>query len=321
MADRRKTREYLDEIIGFRSRNFVGAPRGALRRRRDEIRSSFEKAKSGPVELLKYFPVALIATIEWLFRASVAELIDYGPPYSDKAGVLQDRNVDIDTLAAIHGKRVSFGEIVSHLLPVSRIEHVDGCMSKLLGVPFKAILSNTKDRHAAELLGEEVSPIIKNVEDTYKFVEKTFELRHIYCHEVANNHAPNAEMIESCIYHSDQFLDAMDWCVNDIVAPDLSFTSVGMVAVEERAKQKAQAEMSELIRVITNENDSAVTSALIASQDAWTRYRDADALFYSAEYGVGSFSKVVYMAALRNLTEDRVKSLRVFRDNQFSNLV
>jgi uncharacterized protein YecT (DUF1311 family) len=113
----------------------------------------------------------------------------------------------------------------------------------------------------------------------------------------------------------------MDWCINDIVAPDLSFTSVGMVAVEERAKQKAQAEMEGLIQIIKNGGDSIVTEALMASQTAWVQYRSADALFFSSEYGIGSFSKVVYMAALRHLTEDRVKSLRQFHENQFSKLL
>jgi len=321
MAEKRKTREVVAGIIEFRSRNLDGAPRAALSRRRRSIKESFKSAKSGPPELLRYFPVALVASVEWLLRASVAELIDYGPPYSDRAVNLQDRPIDIETLAAIHGKKVSFGEIVAHMLPVSRIEHVDGCMSRLLGTPFKAVISNVKDRHLTDLVGDDIPPIIDDVNETYKYVEKTFELRHIYCHEAAQDNFPSGELIEKCIFHSDKFLDAMDWAVSDIVTPDMGFSTVGMVDVEERARQKAQEQLELAISEIKATGDDKVYNAFLISQAAWERFRNAEATVAAAEYDGGSFASVAYAKVLKRLTQERASAVKEFSDNMLFNML
>lgn len=46
-------------------------------------------------EVLPYFPISLVTAIEQFFRLSVAELVDHGSPYYERASTLA-KNIKFD---------------------------------------------------------------------------------------------------------------------------------------------------------------------------------------------------------------------------------
>ncbi len=106
-------------------------------------------------ELKRYFPVALIACIEGHCRLAIKNLVDAGEPYLTNAErLIGPTKLEFSVLRAVHGRTISVGEIVSHGVPLSRIEHIDSAFSSLLGHSFLRELRTTYDRWAHEVKGQ-----------------------------------------------------------------------------------------------------------------------------------------------------------------------
>ena len=134
---------------------------------------------------LGYFPVAAIAAIQSYFRWEIKALIDSGDTrYLDSLRV-DDLPLKIthEVLVAVHGKRITIGELVAHSVRLNDLEGIDATMGKLLGVGFLDLVKNSRDPELRREQGENAPPIIQDPSETFARVKRTFELRHIICHE------------------------------------------------------------------------------------------------------------------------------------------
>jgi hypothetical protein len=149
-----RTRDTIQEIADIRQRRRLGSAMAELPLRLFALEHAFKIHDKSQHELIRYFPVALIACVEGYFRMAIKDLIDAGEPYlSNAEKPASSLKLDFSLLRAVHGKTITVGELVAHGVPLSRLEHIENVLSSLLGIGFLHSLRTTTvdfarfDRH------------------------------------------------------------------------------------------------------------------------------------------------------------------------------
>ena len=140
-------------------------------------------------EQQSYFLVASIAAIEAYFKWQIQALIDSGDQKYVNNLRLDDLSIKVshDLAVALYGKRVTVGELVAHSVGLSSIKSIDKIMSQLLQTNFISLVETARDPQLRYEQGNDAPTIICDADDTIAHVKRTFELRHIICHEAHLN--------------------------------------------------------------------------------------------------------------------------------------
>lgn len=83
------------------------------------------KTETSPITSL--YVVGLASCIETSVRSAIKQLIDFGPPYSEKISELLEKEhqkFPLEWVKAINSKTISFGELTSHLIPANNIAQI-----------------------------------------------------------------------------------------------------------------------------------------------------------------------------------------------------
>lgn len=108
-----RTRDIIEEIAEVRGRRQFSSAMAELPSRLFALEHSFKIYGKSNTELIRYFPVALIACVEGYFRMVIRELVDTGEPYlSNAEKPAASIKLDFTTLRAIHGKEITVGELI-----------------------------------------------------------------------------------------------------------------------------------------------------------------------------------------------------------------
>ena len=189
-------RNLLDEILSKRGRCPSDKIRIDLFNKRytrlyeTSMQLFTESAKTNPeativdAEVIRYFPIALVACIEGYFRMAIADLINIGPPFIERVANLRDLNISVDVAIAIQTQKITLGEYISHFLSLNNLEDINKALSVLLNFDFlERLLTGRFDLfgkkeaepfHLEELRG----PFVVSIKEL-------FHTRHILCHEFA----------------------------------------------------------------------------------------------------------------------------------------
>src|SRR3546814_14747354 len=86
--------------------------------------------------------------LEVFTRDWVTELVDAGDPYTGRAAELVTGSLKIDyaMAQALVGKQVSFGELVSHEIPVNEIEDIARALQVLIDDQIFSSIEGVTDR-------------------------------------------------------------------------------------------------------------------------------------------------------------------------------
>lgn len=179
-----KKRDIVTEIIGKRSRLSKRSEPYEHARTRIEglgfstiyLKPLSKEHKKIKQELIRYIAVGCVSCLEGYYRAIVKELIDYGSPFCDRAPELQIQNLDIRTLIKSNDKKVSIGEIISHLLNISSFNDIHKHMSTLLECDYFSKLKPMKI-----LMNKRYGTFHPTAR---VILDDTFADRHIACHEL-----------------------------------------------------------------------------------------------------------------------------------------
>jgi hypothetical protein len=132
----------------------------------------------------QFFPIKCVTCIEGYFRLLIADLIDYGSPFRENAKNISDIKFSIDTVLSLQTGKVSAGDLISHILPISSFADVCSIMSSLVGKDFKSELK------AMYMKVPGLKPLFGTQEDVFngiiKVVSEMFKYRHVYCHELGD---------------------------------------------------------------------------------------------------------------------------------------
>ena len=193
-------RDYINEIIEKRNRLVEKADRMEnFLQRVHPVVSGFRAIKNLEDEVdyknewLKYSAIGYIACLEGYIRLLIADLINFGEPYTTNVKNFRDIKFSIENIVAINLRKVTFGDYISHLLPINSIQDINGNLSTILNIDF---LSELKAWPCKVWNDDPVSKVFPDI--IYR-PQQLFELRHLYCHELATKEKVKVDDIEHCI--------------------------------------------------------------------------------------------------------------------------
>ena len=76
--------------------------------------------------------------------------------------------------------------------------------------------------------------------------------------------------------------------------------------------EKADKELTALYKQLLDSLDKNGKAALITSQQAWVKYRDANSMFLCHQHKGGSIYAMAYTDAMRRHTRERIDELKAF---------
>lgn len=302
-------RDFVTEILARRARGEFFpyfAPRLSL------LQEALPQAESNR-ELLRFFPIAVIATVEGFFRKAISELLDSDPDRLQ--GVLEskfgrEQKFDLSILSAVAGRSVTVGDLVAHLLTLTRVDHIEFCMSLVLGKSFFEELRMVHDRYAVELEGKPKTPIIGNLDPILDDLAKAFEYRHIFAHELAATHGITPVEVTQILDSARVFFNAASEVVLNNLHPNYPLTQADMSAQATAKFNDADQALRERLEEFTKGLRPDQKEVLARAQQAWLRFRDAHGAFVGLEVQGGTIAPLLTAIALEDITNERIRHLK-----------
>lgn len=312
------TRDIIQEIADVRERRQFDSAMEELPERLFALEKSFKTFDKNDSELIRHFPVALIALVESYFRMAIKDLVDAGEPYLTNAEKLTSLKLDFSVLRAVYGKTITVGELVAHGMQLSRLEHVETHLSNLLGVGFLDSLRMTTDRWAHEVLGKPAIPILSKPDEVFADVDRAFELRHIICHEIASAYEIKSDEVARCFENCVAFLKAADEFISEATHPGEPLTQAGMNIAAGRSLSEKRRQLAKAVKALRARLDETELAAFNKSQLEWQRYCDAWASFV-AGYQVegGTMWPLIYYDAAESLVGQRIDEVNNAAEFEF----
>lgn len=268
-------------------------------------------------EVYKYLPIASVACIESFFRATIKELLDNEGIYFDNLEKLIQQNnlkLDFEVLSNLQKKKYTIGEFVAHTLPCNNINDLNKNISVLLGYDFLSALKKHKPKIAGVFDYESFDYFKKNYNSIAKSIVKTFEFRHIFCHESARKVVINKEELEidskNCqtfLNHSSSFILSITYEEWGLSVPE----KVELLAKELIQRQIVLKEKFKTIRQersLNSENKREFQRKFDKTIKLWEQFTDSKALLkgsYSMSY---IWSEYIYI-------KDKLKSIQEIIDD------
>lgn len=306
-----RTRDIIQEIANVRQRRQFGSAMAELPLRLFALENAFKKHDKFERELVRYFPVALIACVEGYFRVAIKDLIDAGEPYLSNAEKLASSiKLDFSILRAVHGKAITVGELVAHSVPISRLDHIEGALSSLVGKSFLLALRTTTDRWAHEIGGEENTPILSKPDEVFANVVRTFELRHIICHEIASAYEIDSNEVARCFESCVAFLRVADEFISETIHPGAPLSQAEMsIAAFESLEEKKKL-LEDAVATIKLRLDSTELAAFDKAHENWQSYCEAWANFVAGDQANGgTIWPMIYSGAAETLVQLRFEEV------------
>lgn len=315
-------RDLVQEILSIRTRS-VGVPRDiALSHRLRLLDSALEAALSlqdlnARTELIRYIPIGTVTCIEGYLRSIFRDLIDYGAPYADNAAGfnnISDIKLDWRMARAIHGKTVSVGDFLSHILPVNSLQDVKTNMGVLLKADF---LENLKDVEVYQFINgkQRITKVRPVIGDIISALNAIFEERHIYCHELALRTKADPASIKRNYEFTKLFLLATEAFIRSLLSEWKGLTS--QVEMNQKASKEFHMIDEELGQLVERYSTDEKTKdkGLSTVQKVWEQFREASAEYLASGWEGGSGWSLVYCSHKTEITRRRVEEIR--KEHQF----
>ncbi|MGI6048164.1 MAG: lysozyme inhibitor LprI family protein [Petrimonas sp.] len=314
-------RNLINEITAIKSRSEFNS-RHDYSRRLNDIEYAFQENLdyNGDFnkELLKYIPIATVACYEAFFRSVYKELIDFGKPFSDnvvKFNQAQNVKFDFDIVNAIQTKTVTVGEFVSHILPCNNFEDINKNLSLLCSIDFADQIKKFKRESISEHVNENSKQFIENGDRIITDIKRTFELRHIYCHEFATNLPIDKDEILRCFNSSKLFLNQVNEFVWDLINPNAPETQTDMNIQASDEFERFENDLFALISTIKeakkeNSDFDLNVGLFDKTIEQWKKYRETKAELDASVVEGGTMYPLFYTNSLIATTKEKIESLK-----------
>lgn len=314
-------RNLINEITAIKSRSEFNSRHDFSSRLNDieyAFRENLDYNGDFNKELLKYIPIATVACFEAFFRSVYKELVDFGKPFSDnviKFNQSQNVKFDFDIVNAIQTKTVTVGEFISHILPCNNFDDINKNLSVLSGLDFTDEIKKFKRDSIFEHVNDNSKQFIDNADQIIADIKRTFELRHIFCHEFATNLRIDKDEILRCFNNAKIFLNQTNDFIWYLIYPDSPETQADMNIHASEQFAKADNELTELI--VTIKEASKEHSYMELNIDLldetireWKKYRDKKAEFDASVVEGGTMYPSIYAGSLTTTTKEKIESLK-----------
>jgi hypothetical protein len=207
------------------------------------LEASFSRLSESDSTLLALHIMGIASCIEVSVREAIKRLIDSGDPYFERAELFKDHiRFDYYLTKALSTGKITFGDLISHSLPVSRLDHIASHFEVLFNEKggtnkFRKIISEVRI-HAepsddepfgdepAERRQQEVPHLLGDTEGLLNDIAAIFEVRHLVAHE-ANFNAVNFSDLSRFFRSARLFVDALYELIEQILNPGASRNGFG----------------------------------------------------------------------------------------------
>ena len=305
-----KTRDLVAEIEEIRQRRGIEIYPVMIPFRMIKIARAFRSSPALDPEFLRYVPIGTVACIEGFFRSAVKECIDAGGQFANNARNLSPvLRADFDILNAVHGRRISIGELFAHLVSINRLEQIDAIMSTIIGTKFLKLLTDVHSRWDVEVKGETQKPIIAEPGVVLKHVAEMFRLRHIYAHELVDFDEPDRTTIGEALESSVSFLKAAAEVVGNLLHPNAPLTQADMNQQSAKNLAALDGKIETVLKELSSLVDGDRKALLRAGQAAWMEFRHRQAEYEADICRGGTIYPVIFGGAAQSLAKERLENL------------
>lgn len=314
-------RNLINEITSIKSRSEFNS-RHDYSSRLNDIEYAFNESLNYngdfDKELVKYIPIATVACFEAFFRSIYKELIDFGKPFSENAIKFnQSKNVkfDFDIINAIQTKTVTVGEFISHILPCNNFGDINTNLSTIANIDFVDQIKKFHRKSIFDHINDNSKQFIENSEQIISDIKRTFELRHIFCHEFATNLNVDKDEILRCFDNSKIFLNQTNDFIWDLIYPNAPETQTDMNIQASDEFEKFENDLSVLISTIketkSENSDFDINVKLFdKTMVQWKIYRKSKAELDASIVEGGSMYPLLYASSLTTTTKEKIESLK-----------
>jgi hypothetical protein len=314
-------RNLINEITAIKSRSEYNS-RHDYCSRLDDIEYAFQENLNynGVLnkELLKYIPIATVACFEAFFRSVYKELIDFGKPFSDnvvKFNQAQNVKFDFDIVNAIQTKMVTVGEFVSHILPCNNFEDINKNLSLLCDIKFADQIKKFYRESIFDHVNDVSKQFIENSDQIIADIKRTFELRHIYCHEFATSLPIDKDEILRCFNNAKLFLNHTNDFVWYLMYPNAAETQTDM---NIQASDEFECYENDLLILISTIKEAKKENSILdlniklfdKSIEQWKTYRETKAELDASVVEGGTMYPLLYACSLTSTTKEKIESLK-----------
>jgi uncharacterized protein YecT (DUF1311 family) len=307
-------RDKLAEIAARRERS----RRGGWWRGKSELDALVSQWRSGSGSWRippQFVAIRLVTILEVFTRDWVAELVNAGDPYTGRGAELVKGSLKIDyaMAQALVGKQVTFGDLVSHDIPVNDIGDIDRAFSTLLGDHLFSQLAEVVDRWA---ITNGDGPAARTLPDPVwapAQIARLFTTRHIIVHELPDKHDIGVDDVADFARATAQFVAAADQQFDFLLRGEYPVTQQGMNAA---AAEKADEANDRLQEILVRLDPDGSDLTLIAAQSAWEEYRYKQAEYRVRPYSGGSIAPMLFADEMEKITRARIETLRWYLDRE-----
>jgi hypothetical protein len=126
-----------------------------------------------------FIVIRLVTILEVATRGWISRLIDHGEPFVENAASLVHASglkFDYAITRAVHGERVTLGELVAHSISTNRLPEIERALSAVFGADIFRAIERTVDRWKHEIGGEPANPIISDLGAMRAALANLFEI-------------------------------------------------------------------------------------------------------------------------------------------------
>lgn len=314
-------RNIINEITAIKSRSEFNS-RLDYSSRLNDIENAFNESLNYngdfDKELVKYIPIAIVACFEAFFRSVYKELIDFGKPYSENVIKFnQSKNVkfDFDIINAIQSKTVTVGEFMSHILPCNNFDDINTNLSTIINIDFADQIKKFQPESIFDHVKDNSKQFVENNDQIISDIKRTFELRHIFCHEFATNLRIDKDEILRCFNNSKVFLNQTNDFIWDIIYPNAPETQTDMNIYASDEFDKIENVLTVLISTIKEAKKENLDFDLNVelfdkTLDQWKVYRKTKAELDASGAEGGTMYPLLYASSMTITTKEKIESLK-----------
>jgi hypothetical protein len=260
-----------------------------------------------------YFLVACVAAIETYFRWEIRRLIDSADAQYINNFRLEDSPLKIshDLLVAIHGKRVTIGELIAHSARLSNLDAINKIMSQLLGTDFLDLVKDAREPESRRE-GGDAPTVIRSLGDTLTRLRRAFELRHIICHEAHLMTPVRLDEVRELCSSCYEFVCASNYGIKYHENPNAPLTLEDAYEAARERVRVLEIQIKAIEELITSKVDPLMHQAFDAMQSAWKLYVEREADFNASPHMNGNRGALYEQLAIESLYKKRLDKMKEY---------
>lgn len=223
-------------------------------------------------EILRYFPVAVVASMDGYFRARLSQFIDAGDPFlSNAVAKYPDIKLDMQMAGALATKKVSLGELITYRVSISSFGNLIDFVRSVTGE--SGFPDDLAKMRPESISGQKRGLLIEDPRSTWTSLDKVFSTRHILCHEMAQDLEIDEADVRKLLLESQGFMKASSAWLESVMAKHFPIRQRDRLREARKQIGEARAHIKELMTAATHMGgDGDAVEALKNLQQAHSAY-------------------------------------------------